>query len=131
MITYQKNIDLPIQDIIRVFDASTISRPTGDSMRIEKMFKNSNLVLSAWHNEVLIGVCRALTDFSFCCYLSDLAVDQAYQHQGVGKTLIDLVHREIGPEVSLILLAAPAAIDYYPKVGFEVIDNGFIIKRQY
>jgi predicted N-acetyltransferase YhbS len=77
-----------------------------------------------------IGVCRALTDFSYCCYLSDLAVDAQYQNQGIGKAMIEITKEAIGDEVALILLAAPNAMDYYPKIGFEKLENGFIIKRK-
>lgn len=93
------------------------------------MFANASLVFSAWHDGKLVGVCRALTDFSYCCYLSDLAVDKAFQRHGIGRELIARVQEAIGDEVALILLSAPEAMEYYPKVGFEKIENGFIIKR--
>ncbi len=130
IITYQKNIRLTVTDIIRVFNVSGIKRPIHDKMRIEQMFANSNLVFSAWDGEKLIGICRCLTDFNYACYLSDLAVDQQYQSQGVGKELIQKVREDIGKNVSLILLSAPTAMHYYPKVGFAPIDNGFVIKRE-
>lgn len=112
-----------------VFDNSGIRRPTKDLGRIERMFANANLILSAWHEGKLVGVCRALTDFSYCCYLSDLAVDKAFQKHGIGRELIARVRSAIGEEVALVLLSAPEAMEYYPKVGFEKIENGFIIKR--
>ena len=94
------------------------------------MFANSNLTISAWDGEKLVGVSRALTDFSFCCYLSDLAVRKEYQKLGIGKELIRITKENIGESVMLLLLSAPAAMDYYPKVGFEKIDNAFEIKRK-
>jgi hypothetical protein len=36
----------------------------------------------------------------------------------------------LSPEISLILLSAPAAMGYYPKVGFTAADNAFIIQRE-
>jgi len=128
-IEYSQNISLAAADIAAVFDASGIRRPSADLARIERMFANANLVISAWHGNKLIGVCRALTDFSYCCYLSDLAVDKAYQKHGIGKALIARVQQAIGDEVALILLSAPEAMEYYPKLGFEKVENGFIIKR--
>ena len=71
-----------------------------------------------------------VTDFSFCCYLSDLAVDEAYQRQGIGKRLIDETHRVAGPDTTLILLAAPAAKDYYPRIGMERFTDCFRIARK-
>ncbi|MGB4765831.1 MAG: GNAT family N-acetyltransferase [Rugosibacter sp.] len=128
-IEYRHNFPLEAADVAAVFDASDIRRPTKDLARIERMFANANLILSAWHEGKLVGVCRALTDFSYCCYLSDLAVDKAFQKHGIGRELIARVRSAIGEEVALVLLSAPEAMEYYPKVGFEKIENGFIIKR--
>ena len=130
MIKYLKNVDLNLEDIILVFEKSSINRPIGNKNRIKSMFDNSNLIISAWDQDKLVGLCRALTDFSYCCYLSDLAVDMDYQRQGIGKTMIDLVKKEISDEVALILLSAPSSMSFYPKVGSGKIENGFIIKRE-
>ena len=120
----------PVADIIRVFEESGIVRPTHDVARIEKMFAHANLVVTAWEGETLVGVCRALTDFSYCCYLSDLAVNKSHQGQGIGQQLIEQVKHKIGDQVALILLSASSAMSYYPRIGFENIENGFIIKRK-
>lgn len=129
MIEYRHNHPLDPVEVARVFDASGIRRPTGDLPRIARMFAASNLILSAWDANRLIGVARGLTDHVYCCYLSDLAVDRAYQKQGVGRALLDRVRAVLGEEVSLILLSAPEALQYYPKLGFAKIDNGYIIRR--
>ena len=128
-IEYRHNISLAAADVAAVFDASGIRRPTKDLARIERMFANANLVISAWDQNKLVGVCRALTDFSYCCYLSDLAVDKAYQKHGIGSELITRVQEAIDDEVALILLSSPEAMGYYPKLGFEKVENGFIVKR--
>jgi ribosomal protein S18 acetylase RimI-like enzyme len=128
-IEYRHNISLAAADVAAVFDNSGIRRPTKDLARIERMFENANLVISAWDQNKLVGVCRALTDFSYCCYLSDLAVDKAYQKHGIGSELITRVQEAIGDEVALILLSSPEAMGYYPKLGFEKVENGFIFKR--
>jgi ribosomal protein S18 acetylase RimI-like enzyme len=49
------------------------------------MLANSNLLVTAWAGQQLVGIARSITDFHYCCYLSDLAVDVAYQQQGIGK----------------------------------------------
>lgn len=129
MIEYRHNFPLNPIDVARVFDSSGITRPTNDIPRIARMFIASNLVISAWANEVLVGVCRTLTDYSYCCYLSDLAVDEAFQRHGIGKELIRRVQSAVGNEVSLILLSAPGAMSYYPSVGFAKAENAFVIRR--
>lgn len=129
MITYEINKPLDAADVARLFDASTIDRPTGDVARIARMLQHGNLTVSAWDGDRLVGISRSLTDFAFCCYLSDLAVDKTYQHHGIGKEMIAITRREIGEQTTLLLLAAPEAMDYYPKVGFAKIENGYIIRR--
>jgi predicted N-acetyltransferase YhbS len=129
MIEYQHNLPLDPADVIRVFESSGITRPTKDVARIARMFASSNLVISAWSDGILVGVCRALTDYSYCCYLSDLAVDCNFQKNGIGKELIQRVRTVIGEEVALILLSSPGAMSFYPTAGFAKVENGFIVKR--
>lgn len=128
-ITFRNDITPQSDQIIDVYNSSGINRPTTDKQRIEKMYANSNLILTAWDNDKLVGISRSLTDFCYCCYLSDLAVRKEYQKSGIGKKLIELTKENIGEQTTLILLSAPAAINYYPKVGMLKADNGFIIKR--
>jgi GNAT superfamily N-acetyltransferase len=130
-IAYRHNLPLDPSEVARVFDASGITRPTADLPRIARMFAAPCLVISAWHGDRLVGLSRSLTDHAYCCYLSDLAVDKAYQGQGIGQALIARTRAVIGDEVSLILLAAPGAMSYYPAVGFEQADNAFVIRRKH
>ncbi|MDX8045704.1 GNAT family N-acetyltransferase [Gracilibacillus sp. S3-1-1] len=128
-IMYKSDISITPRDLSDLFRASGIKRPYDDLERLQQMMEHANIFITAWDGIRIVGVARGLTDFSYCCYLSDLAVDKAYQHQGIGKKLIEQVQQEISKEVALILLSAPDAIDYYPKIGFDKADNGFIIKR--
>lgn len=118
------------KELSTVFKTSGIRRPFEDLPRLEKMIKNADLLVTAWDQGKLIGVARAVTDFSYCCYLSDLAVDQQYQHQGIGRELVRLVQERIGEEVTLLLLASPVAMDYYPHIGFDKVNNGYMIPRK-
>ena len=95
-----------------------------------RMFAAPSLVISAWKDGRLVGVSRALTDFSYCCYLSDLAVDKALQGKGIGRELVERTRAAIGDEVSLILLSAAGAMSYYPEIGFEKAENAFVIRRK-
>jgi N-acetylglutamate synthase-like GNAT family acetyltransferase len=129
-IVYKYNKPVTADEVIQVFKKSGIRRPIDQKERIQKMIDNANLIITAWDGTKLVGIARALTDFSYCCYLSDLAVDQDYQKRGIGKTLIECIKEKISDEVALILLSAPEAMEYYPKIGFDPIDNGFIIRRK-
>ncbi len=117
-------------DVIDLYNSAGLKRPIDDAERIGNMYANSNLIVSVYHEDKLVGVARSVTDFSYCCYLSDLAVREKYKNFGIGKRLIELTQERLGEQVTLILLSAPTAMDYYPKIGFEKIENGFIIHRK-
>ncbi len=128
-ITYSSTRQPKTEEIVELYRSSGISRPIDDSERIRHMYQNSNLVLTAWDDGTLVGVARSLTDFAYCCYLSDLAVRSDYQRKGIGKRLIELTRELVGDQSMLLLLSAPGAMQYYPKMGFREVKNGFIIDR--
>lgn len=128
-IKYHFDYELTAIQLADIFDRAGLKRPTDDLARMAQMLAYGNLLITAWDADKLVGVARSLSDFCFCCYLSDLAVDENYQHRSIGKQLIALTQEKIGPKTTLLLLAAPAAMAYYPKVGFEGVPNGWTIKR--
>jgi GNAT superfamily N-acetyltransferase len=128
-ITYKTNVTPKPADIIRLYDAAELPRPTGDMVRIAEMFANSDLVVTAWDRTKLVGISRSITDFRWSCYLADLAVDPAYQKHGIGRRLVQKTGEALGPEVMILLLSVPGAMEYYPKIGFENLDNAFMIQR--
>ena len=93
------------------------------------MLEHSNLIATAWDGTLLVGVARSVTDFHYCCYLSDLAVDVAYQRQGIGRRLISNTQDALGPRCKIILLSAPAAVDYYSHLGFDRHDQAWVLAR--
>jgi predicted N-acetyltransferase YhbS len=102
-------------------------RPVDDLKCIRAMLEHADLLCTAWDGAKLVGVARSVTDFEYCCYLSDLAVDENYQKQGIGRELIRLTQSKLGPKAKLILLSAPKAEGYYPKLGFEQHRSAWII----
>lgn len=130
VITYKVNAKIEPHQLSELFQLSGIRRPAEDLARLKKMLDNANLLVSAWDGEKLVGVARALTDFSYCCYLSDIAVANQYQNQGIGQELVTEVQKQIGDESNLIVLSSQETMDYYPKIGFEVAANAFIILRK-
>ena len=131
-IVYRNDLKISVKEFIDLLTRSTLDkrRPVNEPDRIKKMLEHGNILITAWSGNLLVGVSRAMSDFSFCCYLSDLAVDEAFQRQGIGKKLIEETHKVSGENTSLILLAAPAAVEYYPKVGMERFMDCFIIRRK-
>lgn len=129
-ISYRMERVVDAAKVAELFRRSGIRRPVDDVERVGRMIAHANLIVCAYDGGRLVGIARALTDFSFCCYLSDLAVDQEYQRNGIGKELVRRVQEAIGEEAMLLLLAAPDAMDYYPHIGFEKAENAWIIHRR-
>jgi len=127
-LTYQRETDLGPVEFVDLLERSTLAerRPVDDPEAIEGMLKNADIIVTARRDGLLVGVSRAITDYHFCTYLSDLAVDEAYQRQGIGRELIRLTHEEAGLNTTLILLAAPKARDYYPRIGMTKHESCWI-----
>jgi GNAT superfamily N-acetyltransferase len=129
-ITYRTGNDLPLETVYAVYEQSGLGerRPLHDRARFEKMLRNANLVVSAWDAEEMVGIARSLTDFCYVTYLSDLAVKRSHQRLGIGKELIRRTRAACGPETLLLLLAAPAAENYYPHIGFEHHPQAWLLR---
>lgn len=94
------------------------------------MYDHSNLIVTAWHNDRLVGISRSITDWAWSCYLADLAIHTDYQNFGIGKKLVHLTKEKVGEETMVLLLSVPTAMDYYPKIGFTKEDRAFTILRE-
>jgi ribosomal protein S18 acetylase RimI-like enzyme len=130
-IQYGIEQDLTPAEFVDVLESSGLAarRPVGEPERIRKMLEHGNLLITARHDGKLVGVARSLTDFAYCCYLSDLAVDRAYQGRGIGRTLIDKTREAAGPDSMVLLISAPDAMTYYPHIGMPKADNAFMYPR--
>lgn len=127
-IQYKQEENLDWQEFRTTLIASTLGerRPIDDLERIKLMVENANLIVTARHAGKLVGVARSVTDWIFCTYLSDLFVDENYQKQGIGKELIRHT-KLLTPQAKLILLSAPAAVDYYPRIGMTYHPKAFML----
>lgn len=128
MIKYQIENNLSVKEFTKVLINSTLAerRPVSEPERIAKMLEHGNLTITARHNGKLVGVSRSLTDFLYCTYLSDLAIDVKYQKQGIGKELIRQT-KLASPKAMLILLSAPKAVNYYPKIGMTQCEQCYVL----
>ncbi len=129
MISYRTGNDLDLDALIDVYRDSTLGerRPVDDRDVMARMLAGANLVVSAWDGDRLVGVARSLSDFAFATYLADLAVRLAYQRKGIGRELMRRTQKE-GKTATLFLFSAPAAVDYYPHVGFSP-GSGWMLTR--
>lgn len=131
MIEFALEKDLTVDEFIDVLERSTLAerRPVGDRATIGAMLANASIIVTARVGGKLVGVSRAITDFAYCTYLSDLAVDEAFQRQGIGRQLIRRTHETAGLNTMLILLSAPKATTYYPHIGLAKHDSCWTIPR--
>jgi GNAT superfamily N-acetyltransferase len=127
---YETSRPISAEEFIDLLTRSTLAerRPVEDRPCIEAMLRHGNLLCPAWDEDKLVGVARSVTDFEYCCYLSDLAVDQKYQRKGIGRELIRLTRSRLGRLANLILLSAPKAEAYYPKIGFTAHRSAWILR---
>jgi len=130
MIEYRVGNDLVLDEVIELYRASTLGerRPIDDRERFAGMLTNANLVITAWDGALMVGIARSLTDFHYFTYLADLAVRVSHQRQGVGKELMRQTQFRGGPKTSLLLLSAPAAMEYYPHAGFTHGPNAWLLR---
>ena len=131
-ITYAINKAITSEQFIEVLTQSTLGerRPVDDIDSIADMLKHTNLLVTAWDDNKLVGVARSFTDYSYCCYMSDLAVIASVQHQGIGKGLIEATKVELKVGCKLVLLSAPAAQQYYPHIGFSAHTSAWVQQKQ-
>jgi predicted N-acetyltransferase YhbS len=130
VISYRTGNNLDVDAVIELYKSCSLGarRPSDDRQRMAAMLANANLVISAWDGELMVGISRSLSDFAYATYLSDLAVRDSYQKTGIGRELIRLTQEAGGPSTTVILLAAPAAVEYYPRVGFTKHQSAWMIK---
>jgi GNAT superfamily N-acetyltransferase len=128
-IDYAINRPISAEQFIGLLKETTLGgrRPVDDMVRIQGMLDHANLIVSAWQGDKLVGIARSVTDFHFCCYLSDLAVSETIQASGIGKELIRRTFLELKSGCTLNLLAAPQAVDYYPRIGLTQHHSAWLL----
>ena len=131
-IVYEHSRKISDEEFIDVLKRSTLAerRPVNDPACIRAMLKHAYLLCTAWDGGLLVGVARSVTDFEYCCYISDLAVDEKYQRKGIGKELIRVTQSQLGAKAKIILLAAPKAEGYYGKVGFSQHRSAWVLSAK-
>lgn len=130
-IKYKINVPVSTDQFIELLSESTLGkrRPIDDRECMEGMVKNSNLMVTAWDDNKLVGIARSMTDFHYACYMSDLAVDRQYQKEGIGKKLQSITQEQLGPKCKLILVAATDANSYYKHIGFTNNQRCWVLER--
>jgi GNAT superfamily N-acetyltransferase len=120
MIDYRDDATLDVATARDLYAACSLGerRPIGDDARLAAMLAHANLTITAWDGDLLVGISRSLTDYGWTTYLADLAVRETHQRHGIGKELIRRT-QAAAPQAKIVLLAAPAAVNYYPRIGMR------------
>jgi GNAT superfamily N-acetyltransferase len=120
--------DLDLDEVLEVYRSSGLGerRPIADTERMAAMIANANLIVTCRVDGELVGISRSVSDFSYVTYLSDMAVSLPYQRSGIGRALIEGTRNE-APQAKIVLLAAPAAQQYYPHIGFTQHESAWVL----
>ena len=131
-IEYRYGNDLAVESVIEIYNASGLGerRPVDDAEIFADMLRHANLTVTAWDGDALVGIARTLTDFSYVGYLSDLAVRRSHQKLGIGIQLVQKTREKMGPRSMLVLLSAPQAVEYYPRVGFTQHSSAWVLRAR-
>lgn len=126
---YKTNTPITLEQFVSIYKSSTLAerRPAENIDVMRQMMENADLTITAWDDDTLVGISRTLTDFGFVAYLADLAVSKTHQKMGIGKRLMQETQSALGEDCMIVLLAAPDANEYYPKVGFEHHPRAWLI----
>jgi GNAT superfamily N-acetyltransferase len=135
-IIYAREPGLDVSEFRRILIASGLgsSRPVEDEARLAAMLTAADLILTARFEQPggpLVGVARCITDFAWCCYLSELAIAPSAQGFGIGKGLLDEARRQLGPAVTLLLVSVPEAAGFYERAGMAQIPDAFWYRREH
>ncbi|HEX3961258.1 MAG TPA: GNAT family N-acetyltransferase [Trebonia sp.] len=128
IIKRESGADLDLHDILEVYRSSGLGerRPIADTERMAAMVKNANLILTCRIDGQLVAIARSISDFSYVTFLSDIAVSRAHQRSGIGRALIEATRKE-APQAKIVLLSAPAATGFYPRIGFSRHDSAWVL----
>jgi ribosomal protein S18 acetylase RimI-like enzyme len=134
-VLYAREQTLDVAEFRRVLVDSGLGaiRPVDDASRLIEMLSEADLIVTArWkeRDRSLIGVARCLTDFAWCCYLSELAVSAEAHGLGIGQGLLNEVRRHVGPRVSVILISVPEAVGFYERAGMTRLSDAFWFRRE-
>ena len=131
-IVYRVGNDLDLDAVIELYRASTLAerRPIDDLARMRTMLARAGIVVTAWDGSLMVGLSRAVSDFSYFTYLADLAVRESHQRSGIGRELIRRTREAGGPKTNLLLLSAPAAEEYYPRLGFVQHESAWLLRPE-
>lgn len=112
------------QALLELIDTAGLGlRDLGD---LENAFRHSAFCWFGYEQGKLIAVARAISDMTWCSYLSDVAVAPDRQGKGYGRQLMEAVREELLPYGKIFIYSAPDKIGFYQSLDFELLATGMV-----
>ena len=98
---YKFDVIPSLKDLINLYSKSNIE----DYNKLMDAFKSSQIIITAWKENELVGILRAITDYNFILYVQDIIVLPEYQCLGIGTNLLNIIKEKYSNINQLILIA--------------------------
>ena len=98
---------------------------------LKNCLANSDVIISLWSNNKILGFGRALSDGVYRSVLWDIVIDHNHQGKGYGKLIVNsLLESKRIKESDKIYLMTTNQKDFYYQLGFnEVFSQNLLIKK--
>lgn len=128
-ITYKTGKSLPKQDVIELYNDANWTAYTKEPKSLLQAINNSLYVLTAWHNNKLVGLIRLVGDGLTIIYIQDILVLKAYKKNKIGTKLITTALNNFKSVRQTVLLTDDneETRGFYEKLGFESCDKGQLV----
>ena len=107
-----------------LFNQNTLWAKNRTIGQIKKMLNNSNVIITLWNKNNLVGFGRATTDQVYRAVLWDIVVSKDLQRLGLGKVLVEelLKDKKIKSAEKVYLMTTDRK-DFYAQLGFKININ--------
>lgn len=129
MIKYYVGKKVDYIKLIVLFNQVGWNDKTEDTNRLRKMVENSQIVVTAWDKEEMVGFARCTTDYVFNGQINNVVVDVNYREKGIGKELINKIV-DTSKLVTYILRGDIENERFYREIGFEDAPLSLVYKRR-
>ncbi|MBU5438349.1 GNAT family N-acetyltransferase [Tissierella sp. MSJ-40] len=113
-----------IESLMNLYNDVGWSVYTDDPSKLKMAYDNSLKVISAWNEDILIGIIRAVGDGCTIIYIQDILLLKKYQGEGIGSILMNemmTIYKDVRQKV-LMTDDQPDTIAFYKKCGFVTPD---------
>lgn len=121
------NADLTIEEVFKLYESNGWTAYVEDKEKLMRAIKNS-YTISAFDDNELIGIVRAVTDHETILYIQDILVMPDLQRSGIGSKLMDEIMSTFSGIRQKMLLTdeTPKTRGFYESLGFDSCDKGIV-----